>query len=714
MRTRGFSLVVAPVSRSAENYSACHDRRCDRRDFPDASPSFPSSLFLADLDPLSTPPPFPSLHRCLEALFDYLELGYRNRVESKLGRWENVGRLELPVLAATNAVAGALSPMRSHVCKSVSRVYNTKQPLDIGFDPSPELCAALRPVFHHYCGVGERGNYSRMSRQQWLRLCGDCGLLDHLDDKTTADLTFDRRIVASAVAGDHARRLSFRAFLGAIRELASLRVGSGSRDARSGAPRARVRTAASASTESFVMDAILPFARRLDTDPDGLASLVRSPGVSEAFAARSAALRRVFRYYSRWEESASSGRYRVDWRDVSKGDGGMSLDEWFAFARDFNLGPGTNRVDSGPLSRAAVAASFREANHGRGSDDDEDALSFDEFRDALAGCAARGFSDETNARANARANASVSVSSPDVTFAGWSPRGSPAATLPRDFLLAPLAPGTGKHATKRLPERRRVFVRVFSRVVLVGVVAVARSGVRARAGASSRAKLRVQGVARARLADATKYDVEYPTQYCPVGGLPAVYHSEMVDMVRRRERSDEVAEARRKVGLARERARRLEANRAKRAERERRQVAAGQMIAGFPSEFEENRREGAVVGPNGDVVNLPRRPGPERDVALAARRAAAFEDDDEDRDGATSRTTHGRTAPRVFRARFRKCETCSPCAEETAGRCTRPTGRSARWRGWTVAACPRSHREEDTRGTRGSMGFGNAEDGVVL
>ena len=207
----------------------------DRRDFPDASPSFPSSLFLADLDPLSTPPPFPSLHRCLEALFDYLELGYRNRVESNWGRWENVGRLELPVLAATNAVAGALSPMRSHVCKSVSRVYNTKQPLDIGFDPSPELCAALRPVFHHYCGVGERGNYSRMSRQQWLRLCGDCGLLDHLDDKTTADLTFDRRIVASAVAGDHARRLSFRAFLGAIRELASLRVGSGSRDARSGA-----------------------------------------------------------------------------------------------------------------------------------------------------------------------------------------------------------------------------------------------------------------------------------------------------------------------------------------------------------------------------------------------------------------------------------------------------------------------------------------------
>lgn len=642
MRTRGFSLVVAPVSRSAENYSACHDRRCDRRDFPDASPSFPSSLFLADLDPLSTPPPFPSLHRCLEALFDYLELGYRNRVESKLGRWENVGRLELPVLAATNAVAGALSPMRSHVCKSVSRVYNTKQPLDIGFDPSPELCAALRPVFHHYCGVGERGNYSRMSRQQWLRLCGDCGLLDHLDDKTTADLTFDRRIVASAVAGDHARRLSFRAFLGAIRELASLRVGSGSRDrdARSGAPRARVRTAASASTESFVMDAILPFARRLDTDPDGLASLVRSPGVSEAFAARSAALRRVFRYYSRWEESASSGRYRVDWRDVSKGDGGMSLDEWFAFARDFNLGPGTNRVDSGPLSRAAVAASFREANHGRGSDDDEDALSFDEFRDALARCAARGFSDETNARANARANASVSVSSPDVTFAGWSPRGSPAATLPRDAFGRVVDVPRGKNTRRNVSPNgvASSYASSHASSWSASSPSLVRAFARAPAPRRERSYAYKESLAPGSPTP-TKYDVEYPTQYCPVGGLPAVYHSEMVDMVRRRERSDEVAEARRKVGLARERARRLEANRAKRAERERRQVAAGQMIAGFPSEFEENRREGAVVGPNGDVVNLPRRPGPERDVALAARRAAAFEDDDEDRDGATSRTT---------------------------------------------------------------------------
>ena len=193
----------------------------------------------------------------------------------------------------------------------------------------------------------------------------------------------------------------------------------------------------------------------------------------------------------------------MDWRDVSKGDGGMSLDEWFAFARDFNLGPGTNRVDSGPLSRAAVAASFREANHGRGSDDDEDALSFDEFRGARQVRRARLL--RRNERESERESERLGLS----LVAGRDLRGMVAPRIARRDAssgrvrsassTSPRGKNTRRNAS---PERRRVFVRVFSRVVLVGVVAVARSGVRARAGASSRAKLRVQGVARARLADA--------------------------------------------------------------------------------------------------------------------------------------------------------------------------------------------------------------------
>ena len=176
----------------------------------------------------------------------------------------------------------------------------------------------------------------------------------------------------------------------------------------------------------------------------------------------------------------------------------MSIDEWFAFARDFNLGPGTNRVDSGPLSRAAVAASFREANHGRGSDEFRDALSFDEFRDALARCAARGFADETNARANAV----VSVSSPDVTFAGSSPRGSPAATLPRDAYGRVVDVPRGKNTQRNVSPNGVWSSYASSHPSSWSASSPSLVRARARAGASSRAKLRVQGVARARLADA--------------------------------------------------------------------------------------------------------------------------------------------------------------------------------------------------------------------
>ena len=266
----------------------------------------------------------------------------------------------------------------------------------------------------------------------------------------------------------------------------------------------------------------------------------------------------------------------MDWRDVSKGDGGMSLDEWFAFARDFNLGPGTNRVDSGPLSRAAVAASFREANHGRGSDDDEDALSFDEFRDALARCAARGFSDETNARANARANASVSVSSPDVTFAGWSPRGSPAATLPRDAFGRVVDVPRGKNTRRNVSPNgvASSYASSHASSWSASSPSLVRAFARAPAPRRERSYAYKESLAPGSPTP-TKYDVEYPTQYCPVGGLPrCITRRWWIWFVgangRTRWRRRVV-----RLGLARERARRLEANRAKRAERERRTSRRG-------------------------------------------------------------------------------------------------------------------------------------------
>ena len=364
------------------------------------------------------------------------------------GRWENVGRLELPVLAATNAVAGALSPMRSHVCKSVSRVYNTKQPLDIGFDPSPELCAALRPVAHHYCGVGDAEATTRACPGNSGRLCGDCGLLDHLDDKTTADLTFDRLIVASAVAGDHARRLSFRAFLGAIREPREpLRVGSGSRDTRSAAPpRAR---------------GFEPWRRRRRNLRDGRDSPVRTTsrdgpgrvGVSRALARGVRSVRGAERRASSSVPVLQSVGGIREFGEVPRGlarrvQGGRRHEHRRVVRVRPRLYPRAGHQQGGLRSviPRGGGGSFERRITDEEATTTETRSRLTSFETRSPGSAARGFSDETNARANAV----VSVSSPDVTFAGSSPRGSPAATLPRDAFGRAVSTSRGKNTQRNV------------------------------------------------------------------------------------------------------------------------------------------------------------------------------------------------------------------------------------------------------------------------
>ena len=266
----------------------------------------------------------------------------------------------------------------------------------------------------------------------------------------------------------------------------------------------------------------------------------------------------------------------------------------------------------------------------------------------------RGFAEpdeRTGGRVNARMNA-VSVSSPDVTFARSSPRRSPAATLPRDaygrVVDVPRGTDTKRHVSPNGVSSSYVYSFASSSSSSSSPPPLVRPP-RARRRLVASEATRVQGVARARLADADEIRSRVPGAVLSHRRAPAVYHSEMVEMVRRRERSDEVAEARRKVGLcanARGDWRRTAPSEPSANDDKSRR---GQMIAGFHSEFEENRREGAVVGPNGDVVNLPRRPGPERDVARAARRAAAFEDDDEDRGSRVSGVVPGRA--RVLRPR---------------------------------------------------------------
>lgn len=106
------------------------------------------------------------------------------------------------------------------MAKPPTRVFQTERKADIGYEPSEELQTRLRPVFHHDCGLGEKDNYTYMSRAQFLKFARDCELVcDHLD-LIAVNLIFDQLNATSAVVGENTKRLSFHEFMGALGSLA--------------------------------------------------------------------------------------------------------------------------------------------------------------------------------------------------------------------------------------------------------------------------------------------------------------------------------------------------------------------------------------------------------------------------------------------------------------------------------------------------------------
>jgi hypothetical protein len=97
----------------------------------------------------------------------------QNRVKAKTGAGEHTGRFEQ---GATASRAGAYAPVRS-VAKPPARVFQTERKTDIGYTPGRELRQKLEPVFQHYCGYGEKDNYTYMSRAQFLKFARDCDLV---------------------------------------------------------------------------------------------------------------------------------------------------------------------------------------------------------------------------------------------------------------------------------------------------------------------------------------------------------------------------------------------------------------------------------------------------------------------------------------------------------------------------------------------------------
>ena len=436
-------------------------------------------------------------------MLEYLEIDLRNRVDAKLGRYEHAGRLDLPVYHATNATAGAYSPVRSRVAKSRS--------------PSRALAAL------------SDGRGTALGRATW---------------------------------GPSPRS----------------------------SPRALFAT---------------PSAREA-----ALRALRRGPGGSSS---RVATLRRVFAFYARADEdddAAWTTAVSRPSRVARASRPTVSEPEWFRFARDFNLIRATNRsdrarVESGALARRDVADAFQDAR--LGDDDDDDVaetlstaastrtknrfehfgdsssperhrprrvLTFEGFERALLSCAARDARD-FDAR-EPPLERSVGRR-PDVPSAVFSP---PSVARDRFGRLAAEDPAEDKSSapvtsngsgSPRSPRKG-------------GSPGGSRG---ARANARPRFDFGLGQPAypyKERLfpgaPNPRAYDRTLPTQYCPAAGLPAHYHSAMVDMVSRRELEDERAELARKRAVVAGRAEALARKHARAEARREGQRRAGQRADG--------------------------------------------------------------------------------------------------------------------------------------
>mmetsp|Transcript_10338 Transcript_10338/g.25387 ORF Transcript_10338/g.25387 Transcript_10338/m.25387 type:complete len:868 (+) Transcript_10338:126-2729(+) len=335
---------------------------------------------------------------------------------------------------------------------------------------------------------------------------------------------------------------------------------------------------AAAAVQLMVEECVLPRAAAVPAHAsDALGDVIATPEVLEYLALHTSALRQIFKFYSCVEEPVGVGR-ELRWDDVQKCRAVMSQYEWQKFVQDFHLLPDI-------MSKVQIAASFREANFGGRSTSDitRAELTFPEFEDCIARCALRAYgykippSPEVAKTYHAQvvfepAAMRVKVQNTSATEAsrmfregdGWgSP--PPMNVSPTHAVRVSTGRGGPRAEDSFLLFREREYI--YKETHAPGTRPVA-------------------------------FPREYPQLYCPLAGLPAVYHRTMVDMVSARERQDEGAERARKGGIlaARDAGRTL--MRGRKTQRETLESRAGAGTMGATGR--------SSVSPDGRVRNLSR------------------------------------------------------------------------------------------------------------
>eukprot|EP00698_Gefionella_okellyi_P013291 TRINITY_DN362_c0_g1_i1.p1 TRINITY_DN362_c0_g1~~TRINITY_DN362_c0_g1_i1.p1 ORF type:complete len:2269 (+),score=447.63 TRINITY_DN362_c0_g1_i1:50-6856(+) len=218
----------------------------------------------------------------------------------------------------------------------------------------------LRPIFAFYSAFGELSQSDSVNPLQVFKFARDCRILDN---RITLPLV--RSVIATVAdkAGDS--RMSYPLFCAVLNQLAAKKFGAH-------------KTAAELLTE-LVDSHVLPYATKSGHDPDLLAGLISHDAVV-IYEMYERALQEVFVSYCNLDDVLLSGRTKVTWDDIVKGQHALDFAEFSTLAGAFQLMPGL-------VSRSALAKAFCASSMRGGADPSLVKLCFPEFVECLARCA---------------------------------------------------------------------------------------------------------------------------------------------------------------------------------------------------------------------------------------------------------------------------------------------------------------------------------------
>ncbi|GAX80142.1 hypothetical protein CEUSTIGMA_g7580.t1 [Chlamydomonas eustigma] len=328
-------------------------------------------------------PPTSDAKWCVEQLFSYLELNFRNRVLGKLGR---VRTLEASNLSNLQSYAALAHPSIARASLPSQRSWHNSVPVNISAEQKQEL----RDTYVYYCGWSERQNYLYMSRTQFLRFCRDTRLMGDTFNVVELSILFEKVHVHSPDINPGVK-LNLADWLQALLYIAV---------------HLHAELSPQAAFDKVVEENIVKFAaqKKGSRFEDKLANVVLRRDVIEKLHETERTLRTIFSFYVNQQDLSLSESLRKDsavYQMQRVARTCMPLEGFQRFGQDFEIVP--KLITSAKLCEAfrcsrfglssSVALEDAGVDEGKPQSQPEDfgRIGFEEFMDAVGRIALMAF-----------------------------------------------------------------------------------------------------------------------------------------------------------------------------------------------------------------------------------------------------------------------------------------------------------------------------------